>query len=257
MGLILSWLCRCLNSRALQCTCRDIPDRSSSRPPGRSRQPGCFRAHRDHQPDCDSPHPARSPLSSPSVHRRSTIVQHPLMTVRTRFAPSPTGYMHIGGMRTALFNWLWARHNGGQFILRIDDTDQQRNVDGGLGTDPAGLPLAGPDVGRRPGSRRATRSVLSVAAGRPLPGGGRAAAGGGAGLPGLRAARRHQGRSRSGGEREADLPQHPRGRSNSPPKRSNDARPPGSRTSFAFSSTGRERSPSTITSAGMSSGTAA
>ena len=53
--------------------------------------------------------------------------------VRTRFAPSPTGYMHIGGMRTALFNWLWARHNGGQFILRIDDTDQQRNMDEALG----------------------------------------------------------------------------------------------------------------------------
>ncbi len=48
-------------------------------------------------------------------------------SVRTRFAPSPTGYMHIGGMRTALFSWLWARKHGGQFILRIDDTDQQRN----------------------------------------------------------------------------------------------------------------------------------
>jgi glutamyl-tRNA synthetase len=53
-------------------------------------------------------------------------------TVRTRFAPSPTGYMHIGGMRTALFVWLWARHNNGTFILRIDDTDQQRNVDAAL-----------------------------------------------------------------------------------------------------------------------------
>ncbi len=52
--------------------------------------------------------------------------------IRTRFAPSPTGYMHIGGMRTAFFNWLWARHNGGQFILRIDDTDQQRNIDAAL-----------------------------------------------------------------------------------------------------------------------------
>jgi glutamyl-tRNA synthetase len=48
--------------------------------------------------------------------------------VRTRFAPSPTGYLHIGGVRTALFNWLLARQSGGQFILRIDDTDQQRNV---------------------------------------------------------------------------------------------------------------------------------
>ncbi|HEX6985984.1 MAG TPA: glutamate--tRNA ligase family protein, partial [Planctomycetaceae bacterium] len=55
------------------------------------------------------------------------------MTVRTRFAPSPTGYMHIGGMRTALFNWLWARHCGGAFLLRIDDTDRQRNIDEALG----------------------------------------------------------------------------------------------------------------------------
>ena len=54
------------------------------------------------------------------------------MTVRTRFAPSPTGYMHIGGMRTALFNWLFARKHGGQFILRIDDTDQERNVESAL-----------------------------------------------------------------------------------------------------------------------------
>ncbi len=56
-----------------------------------------------------------------------------MSVVRTRFAPSPTGYMHIGGMRTALFNWLWARHNGGQFILRIDDTDQARNQETALG----------------------------------------------------------------------------------------------------------------------------
>jgi glutamyl/glutaminyl-tRNA synthetase len=48
--------------------------------------------------------------------------------IRTRFAPSPTGYLHIGGVRTALFNWLLAKQSGGQFILRIDDTDQQRNV---------------------------------------------------------------------------------------------------------------------------------
>ena len=52
--------------------------------------------------------------------------------VRTRFAPSPTGYLHIGGVRTALFNWLFARQHGGQFILRIDDTDQQRNVEEAL-----------------------------------------------------------------------------------------------------------------------------
>jgi glutamyl-tRNA synthetase len=52
--------------------------------------------------------------------------------VRTRFAPSPTGYLHIGGVRTALFNWLFTRRHGGQFILRIDDTDQQRNVEAAL-----------------------------------------------------------------------------------------------------------------------------
>lgn len=56
-----------------------------------------------------------------------------MSVVRTRFAPSPTGYMHIGGMRTALFSWLWARHNGGEFILRIDDTDQARNQESALG----------------------------------------------------------------------------------------------------------------------------
>jgi len=49
-------------------------------------------------------------------------------TVRTRFAPSPTGYLHLGGARTALFAWAFARHHGGQFILRIEDTDVQRST---------------------------------------------------------------------------------------------------------------------------------
>lgn len=49
------------------------------------------------------------------------------MSIRTRFAPSPTGYLHIGGARTALFNWLYARHTGGTFVLRIEDTDDARN----------------------------------------------------------------------------------------------------------------------------------
>jgi len=48
-------------------------------------------------------------------------------TIRTRFAPSPTGELHIGGARTALFCYLWAKKNQGQFILRIEDTDQERN----------------------------------------------------------------------------------------------------------------------------------
>jgi len=50
------------------------------------------------------------------------------MTVRTRFAPSPTGYLHIGGARTALFSWAYARHHGGSFILRIEDTDIERST---------------------------------------------------------------------------------------------------------------------------------
>jgi len=51
------------------------------------------------------------------------------MTVRTRFAPSPTGYLHVGGARTALFNWLFARKHGGTFVLRVEDTDEARNTD--------------------------------------------------------------------------------------------------------------------------------
>ena len=50
------------------------------------------------------------------------------MKSRVRFAPSPTGFLHIGGARTALFNWLYARHTGGTFILRIEDTDAARNT---------------------------------------------------------------------------------------------------------------------------------
>ena len=51
------------------------------------------------------------------------------MTVRTRFAPSPTGYLHVGGARTALFNWLFARKHGGTFVLRVEDTDETRNTE--------------------------------------------------------------------------------------------------------------------------------
>ena len=51
-------------------------------------------------------------------------------TIRTRFAPSPTGFLHVGGVRTALFAWLLARQSGGAFILRLEDTDQKREVAG-------------------------------------------------------------------------------------------------------------------------------
>ncbi len=54
------------------------------------------------------------------------------MSVVVRFAPSPTGYLHIGGARTALFNWLFARHHGGRYLLRIEDTDRQRSTQGAI-----------------------------------------------------------------------------------------------------------------------------
>jgi len=53
-------------------------------------------------------------------------------TPRLRFAPSPTGFQHIGGFRTALFSWLYARHTGGSFVLRIEDTDTTRAVEGAI-----------------------------------------------------------------------------------------------------------------------------
>ena len=49
------------------------------------------------------------------------------MALRVRFAPSPTGYLHVGGARTALFNWLYAHRHGGTFVLRIEDTDVERS----------------------------------------------------------------------------------------------------------------------------------
>ena len=52
--------------------------------------------------------------------------------VRVRYAPSPTGFPHVGNIRTALFNWLYARHTGGKFIVRIEDTDTARTVPGSL-----------------------------------------------------------------------------------------------------------------------------
>src|SRR5258707_8348789 len=51
------------------------------------------------------------------------------MAVVTRFAPSPTGMLHVGGVRTALFSWLYARRMGGKFILRVEDTDRERSTD--------------------------------------------------------------------------------------------------------------------------------
>ena len=63
------------------------------------------------------------------VKARRSLDTSAAMSIRVRFAPSPTGYLHVGGARTALFNWLYARHTGGKFLLRIEDTDKQRSTD--------------------------------------------------------------------------------------------------------------------------------
>ena len=88
------------------------------------------------------------------------------MSIRTRFAPSPTGFLHIGGARTALYNWAYTRRVGGRFVLRIEDTDRQRStaeseaaVLGGLawrGTDWAAGPSrpGSPASGRTPAAAR-------------------------------------------------------------------------------------------------------
>src|SRR5438105_12479502 len=67
------------------------------------------------------------------------------MTVVTRFAPSPTGFLHIGGARTALFNWLYARGRGGKMLLRIEDTDRERSTQAAINAILDGLSWLGLD----------------------------------------------------------------------------------------------------------------
>ena len=95
--------------------------------------------------------------------------------VRVRFAPSPTGYLHVGGARTALFNWLFARRHGGMFVLRIEDTDVERSSAEMVDGHPRRPALARARLGRRAGRRRPARAVLPVAAARSASRGGRAA----------------------------------------------------------------------------------
>jgi len=72
------------------------------------------------------------------------------MTVVTRFAPSPTGMLHVGGVRTALFSWLYARHTGGKFILRVEDTDQERSTQEAVGVILEGMQWLGLDSDGEP-----------------------------------------------------------------------------------------------------------
>jgi len=83
--------------------------------------------------------------------------------VVTRFAPSPTGFLHIGGARTALFNWLFARHHGGTFRLRIEDTDRKRSTQEAIDAILAGG--AGGDARER--ARRGPADALRRALARP------------------------------------------------------------------------------------------
>jgi glutamyl/glutaminyl-tRNA synthetase len=86
--------------------------------------PRCLRGHERALRDA----PDRAVRSPIAIEFRAGIPFALRISVRTRFAPSPTGFLHVGGARTALFNWLYARQNGGTFILRIEDTDAARNT---------------------------------------------------------------------------------------------------------------------------------
>ena len=90
--------------------------------------------------------------------------------VVTRFAPSPTGYLHIGGARTALFNWAYAQHTGGKMLLRIEDTDRERSTAGAIDAIIEGLTWLGLDWAGEPVSQygRAERHrEIAESASRP------------------------------------------------------------------------------------------
>ena len=87
-------------------------------------------------------------------------------TIITRFPPSPTGYLHLGGARTALFNWLYARHTGGTFILRIEDTDAARNTQAAVEVILNGLRWLGLDWDEGPYYERQDLTPYQTALGR-------------------------------------------------------------------------------------------
>ena len=98
-------------------------------------------------------------------HLRGMLPGSRMTEVRTRFAPSPTGYLHIGGVRTALYSWLFARRHGGRFVLRIEDTDKERNTPEAVQAIFEGMRWAGldwdegPDVGGPFGPYRQTERL--------------------------------------------------------------------------------------------------
>ena len=84
-----------------------------------------------------------------------------MTNVRVRFAPSPTGALHIGGIRTAFWDWLYARHTGGKFILRIEDTDKNRETADGVQVILDSLREYGLDYDEGPESAGRTRRISS------------------------------------------------------------------------------------------------
>ena len=157
---------------------RTMEHRSPSRPVReraqcRARPPGSPRGSRSLSvPSWKRRRWAAQSYDTPGPQRRQT---NPASTrtemskpVVTRFAPSPTGFLHIGGARTALFNWLYARHTGGKFLLRIEDTDRERSTEAGHRRHPRRPEMARARLGRR--------AALPVRARRAPPRGGRAAA---------------------------------------------------------------------------------
>lgn len=82
--------------------------------------------------------------------------------IRVRFAPSPTGFLHIGGLRTALFNWLFAKKNNGKFILRIEDTDRNRFVEGSVENLIEAFKWYGLDYDEGPGRTGSTARISSL-----------------------------------------------------------------------------------------------
>lgn len=82
--------------------------------------------------------------------------------IRVRYAPSPTGHLHIGNARTALFNYLFARHNKGTFVLRIEDTDTKRNIADGERSQMENLHWLGIDWDEGPTSRANTVRIVNL-----------------------------------------------------------------------------------------------
>ncbi len=101
--------------------------------------------------------PSQHPTDNGVVAQAMTQSKNNDRPIVTRFAPPPTGYLHIGGARTALFNWLYARGRGGKFLLRIEDTDRARHTEAAVGAILEGLSWLGIDWDGDPISQYANR----------------------------------------------------------------------------------------------------